>query len=45
VEVLRRVAGGELHPEIHAVRTLEQTAESIHELAERRVVGKIVVTP
>jgi alcohol dehydrogenase len=45
VAVLQMVADGELHPEIHAVRTLEETAESIRELAERRVVGKVVITP
>jgi NADPH2:quinone reductase len=39
------VADGELHPEIHAVLMLEETAESIRELAERRVVGKVVITP
>ncbi len=43
--VLELVAKGELLPEIQAVRPLERVAESIRDLAERRVVGKIVITP
>jgi len=45
VALLELVAGGELLPEIHAVRPLEETAASIQELADRQVVGKIVITP
>ena len=43
VALLDLVAEGALVPEIHAVRPLEETAASIQELAERRVVGKIVI--
>lgn len=45
IALLELVAGGELVPEIHAVRPLEETAASIQELADRQVVGKIVITP
>ncbi len=45
IEVLELVAKGELRPRIHAVRPLEEVAASIRELSERRVVGKIVITP
>lgn len=41
--VLDRVASGELEPVIHAVRSLDQTAESIQELIDRKVVGKTVI--
>jgi len=43
VSLLDLVARGDLVPEIQAVRPLEETAASIQELAERRVVGKIVI--
>ena len=43
VSLLDLVAQGDLVPEIHAVRPLEETAASIQELADRRVVGKIVI--
>ncbi len=43
--VLEQVATGSLEPVIHAVRPLEQVAASIAELADRNVVGKIVITP
>ncbi|MAE96616.1 MAG: zinc-binding dehydrogenase [Deltaproteobacteria bacterium] len=43
--VLEMVASGELAPEIHAVRPLGETAASIQELADRKVVGKFVITP
>ena len=45
IAVLDLVATGELRPLIHAVRPLEETAASIQELADRKVVGKIVITP
>ena len=45
VAVLDQVASGALEPVIHAVRPLEETASSIRELEQRRVVGKIVITP
>ena len=43
VKLLDLVARGDLFPEIHAVRPLEETAASIQELADRRVVGKVVI--
>lgn len=43
VKLLDLVARGDLLPEIHAVRPLEETAASIQELADRRVVGKVVI--
>jgi alcohol dehydrogenase len=45
IAVLAQVASGELKPVIHAVRPLTETADAIRDLAERRVVGKIVITP
>ncbi len=41
--VLEKVAEGELEPVIHAVRSLSETAESIQELIDRKVVGKTVI--
>ena len=43
--LLALVDRGELEPVIHAVRGLEETGASIQELADRKVVGKIVITP
>jgi len=43
--LLAQVAAGELAPVIHAERPLEQTAASIQELADRQVVGKIIIEP
>ena len=43
--VLELVAKGELEPEIHAVRPLDEIAASIQELIDRKVLGKIVLTP
>jgi alcohol dehydrogenase len=43
--VLELVASGGIRAVIHAVRPLEATGASIHELAVRGVVGKIVITP
>lgn len=43
--VLELVARGELEAVIHDVRPLGETARSIQELADRKVVGKLVVTP
>jgi alcohol dehydrogenase len=45
VALLDLVARGELDPVLHDVRPLERTAASIQELADRGVVGKIVITP
>ena len=41
--VLEKVADGELDPVIHAVRSLGETAESMQELIDRKVVGKTVI--
>lgn len=43
--LLHQVALGDLDPVIQEVRPLERTAESIQELADRRVVGKLVIAP
>jgi alcohol dehydrogenase len=43
--VLALVGRGEIRAVIHAVRPLAETGASIRELAERGVVGKIVITP
>jgi len=43
--LLDMVARGELDPVVHAVRPLERTGESIQELADRKVVGKVVIAP
>ncbi len=45
VAVLDLVAKRKLAPVIHAVRPLEETAYSIQELIDRKVVGKTVITP
>jgi alcohol dehydrogenase len=42
-KVLEMVAAGDLEPVLHAVRPLEQAAESIQELIDRKVVGKTVI--
>lgn len=43
--VLDLVSRGELEPVIHDVRPLDQTAASIQDLADRKIVGKVVITP
>ena len=45
LRVLALVADGGLKPLIHAVRPMRRAAESIAELAARRVVGKSVLLP
>ena len=45
IALLELVASGDLDPVIHAVRPLEETGASIHELAERKVVGKTIIEP
>ena len=42
--LLEMVAKREIEPVLHAVRPLEETAASIQELIDRKVVGKIVIT-
>ena len=39
------VARGELKPVIHAVRPLEETPVSIQDLVDRKIFGKIIITP
>ena len=45
IKLLDMVASGELKPQIHAVRPLEETALSIQQLIDRQVFGKIIITP
>ena len=45
VKLLDLVASGRLKPRIHAVRPLEETASSIQDLIDRKVFGKVVITP
>ena len=39
------VASGELKPQIQAIRSLEETAQSMAQLIDRDVFGKIIITP
>ncbi len=43
--LLADVAAGRLKPVIHSVRPLDEFVESFLDLAERRVFGKVVLTP
>lgn len=43
-ELLRRVAGGVFRPVIHELYPLEETARAMQDLADRRVIGKAVIT-
>ena len=45
IKLLDMVANGELKPQIHAVRALEETAASIQQLIDRQAFGKIIITP
>ncbi len=45
IKLLDMVASGELKPQIHDVRPLEETAASIQQLIDRDVFGKIIITP
>ena len=44
-QLLKLVAEGRLKPVIDTVLPLEETAEGVRRLAEREVVGKIIITP
>ncbi|PTW63305.1 NADPH2:quinone reductase [Breoghania corrubedonensis] len=44
-QLLDWVADGKLKPHIHAVYPLEQTAQALGELAERRARGKVIIEP
>jgi NADPH:quinone reductase len=44
-ELLGWLAEGELEPHVSATYPLEQAAQAISDLAERRATGKVVVTP
>jgi NADPH2:quinone reductase len=42
-EVLQLLADGKIAPHIHASYPLEQVGQALHEVANRRVTGKVVV--
>lgn len=44
-QVLEWCASGELEPRIHGVFPLEQTADALNVITDRRAVGKVVVAP
>jgi alcohol dehydrogenase len=44
-QLLKLVAEGRLKPIIDTVLPLDQTAEGVRQLAEREVIGKIIITP
>nr|WP_244316852.1 NADPH:quinone oxidoreductase family protein [Pannonibacter sp. XCT-34] len=44
-QILDWVRQGKLKPHIHAVYSMERTAEAIQEIADRKVRGKIIVKP
>ncbi len=44
-QLMKLVADGRLKPVIDTVLPLEQTAEGVRQLAEREVIGKIIITP
>ena len=39
------IADGRLKPVIDTVLPLDRTAEGVRQLAEREVIGKIIITP
>eukprot|EP01037_Dinobryon_pediforme_P026604 gene26604-29181_t len=45
VQLMRWALDGRLKPHIHAIYPLAETAAALTEIAERRVIGKIVVVP
>jgi len=45
IKLLDMVASGELKPQIQAIRPLEETAQSMAQLIDRDVFGKIIITP
>ena len=44
-ELMQLVAGGEVTPCIHRVRPMEEAAQAIQELADRKVIGKSILLP
>lgn len=44
-EVMGMARDGEIRPVIHAVRPLAETGPAMQELINRKVLGKIVLTP
>ncbi|WP_430514149.1 NADPH:quinone oxidoreductase family protein [Pannonibacter phragmitetus] len=44
-QILEWVRQGRLNPHIHAVYPLEQAAKAIQEIADRKVMGKVILTP
>lgn len=44
-QILEWVRQGRLKPHIHAVYPLEQAAKAIQEIADRKVMGKVILTP
>ena len=42
-ELLGFIAQGNLKPHIHAQYTLEQSAEALYEMLDRKVMGKVVI--
>ncbi|MFN4169321.1 MAG: NADPH:quinone oxidoreductase family protein [Pannonibacter phragmitetus] len=44
-QILDWVRQGRLKPQIHAVYPLEEAAKAIQEIADRKVMGKVILTP
>ncbi|MGA7778437.1 MAG: NADPH:quinone oxidoreductase family protein [Paraburkholderia sp.] len=44
-EMVKWIGEGKLHPYVSAQYPLEETGRALRDMAERRVVGKIVITP
>ena len=42
---MKLIADGKLKPVIDTVLPLDQTAEGVRMLADREVIGKIIITP